>query len=182
MSRLNLNINTRVRQLIRLHKFVRRAFQHAFHFLDRRPLDFLEFINRIEYDSPVLVVISQNLGYLDRLPRMVAQPRKLDYDVHGRAYLTLYRLQRQVRATPQNHRLKPAEHILRGIRVARGQRTVMARVHRLEHVYRLGPAHLAHDDPVRTHSQRRFYQILYGYLFRVFVRRDFRLEPDYVVY
>ena len=39
------------------------------------------------------------------------------------------------------------------VRVDRRQRAVVARVHRLQHVERFLAAHLAHDDPVRPHTQ-----------------------------
>jgi len=35
----------------------------------------------------------------------------------------------------------------------------VAGVHRLQHVERLGAAHLAHDDPVRAHPQRVAHQV-----------------------
>ena len=41
----------------------------------------------------------------------------------------------------------------------RGQRSVVARVHRLQHVERLGAAALAHHDPVGPHAQGVRHQV-----------------------
>ena len=46
------------------------------------------------------------------------------------------------------------ERVARRVRVHRAERAVVARVHRLEHVERLGAADLADDDAVRPHAQR----------------------------
>ena len=64
------------------------------------------------------------------------------------------RADRQVVAGHQHHRLDPGERVARRVRVHRGERAVVARVHRLEHVERLGAADLADDDPVGPHAQR----------------------------
>ena len=42
------------------------------------------------------------------------------------------------------------------------ERTLMARIHRLEHLERLGAANFADDDPVRTHAQRVSQQVALG--------------------
>ena len=41
----------------------------------------------------------------------------------------------------------------------RAHRAVVARVHRLQHVQRLGAATLAHHDPVRSHAQTVAHQV-----------------------
>ena len=46
-----------------------------------------------------------------------------------------------------------AQPVARGVGVNGGQRSVVARVHGLQHVQRLLAAHLAHDDAVGTHTQ-----------------------------
>ena len=45
------------------------------------------------------------------------------------------------------------ERVARRVRVDRRQRALVARVHRLEHVERLGAADLADDDAVGPHAQ-----------------------------
>ena len=47
-----------------------------------------------------------------------------------------------------------AERVARGVRVDGGQRSLVARVHRLHHVEGLGAADLADDDAVGTHAER----------------------------
>ncbi len=44
--------------------------------------------------------------------------------------------------------------VTRGVRMHRGHRAVVARVHRLEHVERLGAADLADDDAIGAHAER----------------------------
>jgi len=48
-------------------------------------------------------------------------------------------------------------------------RTVVSRVHRLQHIERLGATHLADDNPVGTHTQRVYDQL-------ALVDRPFALE------
>ena len=53
----------------------------------------------------------------------------------------------------QNHHLQPVQRVARGVGVDGRQRPVVAGVHRLEHVERLGAADLADDDPVGPHAK-----------------------------
>ena len=46
------------------------------------------------------------------------------------------------------------DRVARRVRVQRGERAVVAGVHRLEHVERFAAAALADDDAVRPHAQR----------------------------
>ena len=62
----------------------------------------------------------------------------------------------------------------------RGDRTVMAGVHRLQHVKRFRAAHLAYDDPVRTHAQRIPHQIALRHLPRAFEAGRPGLQADHV--
>ena len=55
----------------------------------------------------------------------------------------------------QRHRFDSADRVARRVRVQRGERAVVAGVHRLEHVQRLAAAALADDDPVRVASAGR---------------------------
>ena len=54
--------------------------------------------------------------------------------------------------------LQPRQRVAGGVGVERGERAVVAGVHRLEHVQRFARSHFADDDPVRTHTQRIDYE------------------------
>ena len=62
-------------------------------------------------------------------------------------------LDRQLDAGHQHEHLEPVQRVARRVGVDRGQRAVVAGVHRLEHVERLGAADLADDDPVGPHAE-----------------------------
>ena len=64
------------------------------------------------------------------------------------------RAHRQVEARHQHHRLDARERVALAVGVDGRQRAVVAGVHRLQHVERLGAAALADDDPVGPHAQR----------------------------
>ena len=66
---------------------------------------------------------------------------------------------RQLEAGHEHHRLEAAQRIARRVRVDRRQRAVVTRVHRLEHVERLGAADLADDDAVGPHAQRVAHEV-----------------------
>ena len=61
---------------------------------------------------------------------------------------------RDVEARHRHHVLDPRQRVARRVGVDRRQRAVVAGVHRLQHVERLGAAHLADDDAVGAHAQR----------------------------
>ena len=86
--------------------------------------------------------------------RAVLEPLDVDDQVERRGDLLADRPHRQVVAGHQHHRLDAGERVARRVGVDRRQRAVVARVHRLEHVERLGAAALADDDPVGAHAQR----------------------------
>jgi hypothetical protein len=52
------------------------------------------------------------------------------------------------------HRLETPEQVAARVGVRGGERAVVTRVHRLEHVQRLATANLADDDPVGPHPER----------------------------
>ena len=88
----------------------------------------------------------------------------MDDEVEGGGDLLPDGLDGQVVAGHQHHGLHARERVARRVRVDRGQRPVVARVHRLQHVQGLGPADLADDDPIRPHAQRIAHQIADRYL------------------
>src|SRR5436190_1102621 len=96
---------------------------------------------------------SLDLGDRYHLARAVVDPLEVQNEVDGRCDLLADRPQRQVVAGHQHHRLQARERISRRVGVHGGERAVVARVQRLQHVQRLGTADLAHDDAVGAHAQ-----------------------------
>ena len=89
----------------------------------------------------------------------VAQPGDLHDDVDGRGHLFTDRPHRQVKARHQGQCLESTEGVTRGVGVHRGERAIVARVHRLQHVQGLAGAALAYHDAVRTHTERVLHQV-----------------------
>src|SRR3990172_3686872 len=79
-----------------------------------------------------------DLADLDDLARPVRQARHLDDRVDGRAHLVADRLRRDVDAGHQHERLHAVQAVARRVGVDGGDRAVVAGVHGLEHVERLG--------------------------------------------
>ena len=87
----------------------------------------------------------------------------------------------QVEAGHEHHRLEARERVARRVRVERGQRAVVAGVHRLEHVERLAAAALADDDAVGPHAQRVEHELADRDLALALDVRGAALEPQHVV-
>ena len=87
------------------------------------------------------------------LARPALQAVGLDDQVDGRGDLLPHRLDRQLEAGHHDHRFEPGQGVARRVGVQRGHRAVVAGVHGLEHVERLGAAALADDDPFGPHTQ-----------------------------
>jgi len=64
----------------------------------------------------------------------------------------------------QDHGFEAGEGVPRRIGVDGGDGAVVAGIHRLEHVQRLAPAHLAQDDPVGTHPEGVAHQVPLGHV------------------
>ena len=96
---------------------------------------------------------SEHLGDVADPSRAVDEARDLHEEVEGAGHLLADRAQRQVDARREHEGLEAAERVARRVRVDRRQRALVAGVHRLEHVQRLGATDLADDDPVGAHSQ-----------------------------
>src|SRR5579875_2371450 len=88
----------------------------------------------------------------------VLEPLEVDDPVEGRGDLLADGAHGQVVAGHQDHRLHAGEGVAGAVGVDGGERAVVTRVHRLQHVERLGAAHLADDDPVGPHAQRVAHQ------------------------
>ena len=98
-------------------------------------------------------VEAQDLSDVHDLAAAVAQPHLMDDEVDRRCDLLADRPRGQLGACHQHHGLETGEHVARGVGVHRGERAVVAGVHRLEHVQRLATATLADDDAIGPHSQ-----------------------------
>ncbi len=86
-------------------------------------------------------------------PAAVDQADQVDDQVERGGDLLADGPQRQVDAAHEHEHLEAVERVARRVRVDRRQRSLVARVHRLEHVERLGAADLADDDAVGAHAQ-----------------------------
>ena len=78
----------------------------------------------------------------------------MHHDIHRRRDLTPDRRKRQI-CRHQRHRFPACEHVFYTVRMTAGKAAVMARVETLQKVQRLFPTHLANDNPVRPHAERR---------------------------
>ena len=107
-------------------------------------------ISCIVMTSPSMPVISEMLV---TLRDAVAQARLLDDELDGRRDLLAHRALRQVRRAHRDHRLDAGQRVARRVGVDGRQRSVVARVHRLQHVERFLAADLADDDAVGAHTQ-----------------------------
>ena len=96
---------------------------------------------------------AQHLGDVRDAARAVDEAGDLHDHVEGRRDLLADRLERQLDAAGQDERLDARERVARRVGVDRRERAVMARVHGLEHVDRLGATTLADDDAVGPHTQ-----------------------------
>ena len=104
----------------------------------------------------------------------------MDDQVERRRDLLPDRPHRQVEPGHQHHRLDTRERVARRVRVDRRERAVVAGVHRLEHVERLGAAHLADDDPVGPHAERVADELADRDLALALDVLRARLEPEHV--
>ena len=87
------------------------------------------------------------------LARAVGHARLLHDDLDGRGNLLPHGLLGQVHVAHRDHRFDTREGVARRVGVNRGERTVVAGVHGLQHVERLFAAHLADDDAVGAHTE-----------------------------
>ena len=100
----------------------------------------------------------------------------MDEEVEAARDLLADRLHRQLDAGHQDEHLEPVQRVASRVRVDRRERAVVARVHRLEHVERLGAATLADDDPVGPHAERIANEVADAYLALALDVRRARLQ------
>src|SRR3989442_3932860 len=102
---------------------------------------------------------SGNLGDGDDFARSVSQPRNLHYHVDCGSDLLPDRALRNVEVGHGKHALQASHGIAGRVRVDRRERTLVPRVHRLQHVEGIFASHLAHDNSVRTHTETVDHQL-----------------------
>ena len=105
---------------------------------------------------------------------------RLDHDVDRGADHLADGARRQRKAAHGDHRFEARERLARVVGVQRAHRAVVAGVHGLQQVERLGSAHLADDDALRPHAQAVAHQVAHGDLAFAFEVGRPRLQPHHV--
>ena len=100
-----------------------------------------------------------HLGDVGDPARAVLEPALVDDQVDRGGHLLADRPDRQVHAGHQHHGLEAGQGVARTVGVHRGDRAVVAGVHRLQHVEGRGVADLTDDDAVGAHAQRVPHQV-----------------------
>src|ERR1700728_3914362 len=100
-----------------------------------------------------------DLGDVSQAPRSVGEARDLEDQAHRGRDLLADGLLRQVQVRHHRHRFNASECITRTVGVNCGHRSVVARVHGLEHVESFLAADFADDDPIGTHAQAVDHQL-----------------------
>ena len=113
--------------------------------------------------------------------RAVLEAGLLDDQVERAGHLLADGAHRQVDAGHEHHGLEAGERVARGVGVHRGDRPVVAGVHRLEHVERGAVTDLTDDDAVGAHTQRVLHQVADLDLAATLDVRRARLEPQHVL-
>ena len=119
-----------------------------------------------------------DLGDLRDAAGAVDEPSDMNEEVEAARDLLADRLHRQFDPGHQHEHLEPVDGVTGRVRVDRCQRSVVAGVHRLEHVERLGTANLSDDDPVGPHPECVANEIANAHLALAFHVRRARLERD----
>ena len=120
---------------------------------------------------------AHHLGDLDDPARPVGRPLLADDEVDRVGDLVADRRERQPDVGHQRERLEPAQRLGRAAGVDRAERAGVPGAQRDEQVERLGPAHLADDQPVRPHPQRVAHEPADRHLAATLEVRRPRLEP-----
>ena len=119
-----------------------------------------EFKNILKQDH--ILLLAGDFGDLHDFPGTVGKPRLLDDDIDRRSDLFPDRIGRKLKSRHHHHILHTGKGITGIVGMAGRQRSVMARVHGLQHIQRFGSAAFPHDDPVGTHTQSIDHQIPNG--------------------
>jgi hypothetical protein len=111
---------------------------------------------------------ADHLAHLDKATLTIAHAFYLHNDIQGSDDLSSNRPRRQIYLSHLHHVFDTGQGVASAVSMHRGDRAVMAGVHRLQHVKCFSAAHLAYDDPIRTHAQGIPHQIALGHLPRAF--------------
>ena len=111
----------------------------------------------------------------------VAETRLLDDELNRRRDLLAHRALGQVRRAHRDHRFDTGQRVARRVGVDGGQRSVVAGVHRLQHVERFLAADLADDDAIGAHTQGVDHQLPLADRALAFDVRRPRFEPRHVL-
>src|SRR5207245_11002272 len=95
----------------------------------------------------------------NQLARAIGHARDLDYRVDRGSNLVPHSAFRNIEIGHGNHIFHAGQCVALRVGVDRGQGTLMARVHGLQHVEGLFATHLAHHDSIRTHTQTVDHQL-----------------------
>jgi hypothetical protein len=107
---------------------------------------------------------AHHLGDVGDAARAVAQTRGLDDDVDRGTDHLADRLRGQREAAHGDHGFETRQGFARVVGVQRPHGAVVAGVHGLQQVERLGSAHLADDDPLRPHTKAVAHEVAHGHL------------------
>ena len=121
-----------------------------------------------------------HLGDVGDAARAVAQARGLDDDVDRAADHLADGARRQRIAAHGDHRFDARQRLARAVGVQRAHRAVVAGVHGLQQVERLGSAHLADDDALGPHAQAVAHEVAHGDLALAFEVGRPRFQPHHV--
>jgi hypothetical protein len=105
---------------------------------------------------------AHHLGDVCDLARAVAQARRLDHHVDRGADHLADGARGQREPAHGDHRFEAGERLARVVGVQRAHRAVVAGIHRLQEVERLGSAHLADDDALGPHAQAVAHEVAHG--------------------
>ena len=122
-----------------------------------------------------------DFGDVGDLAAAVAHAGLVQDEVDGRRNLLADGALRQVEAGHHDHRLKARQGVTRAVGMGRGQGTVVAGVHSLQHVESLARADLADDDAVGAHAQGITHEVADGNGSPPFEVGRTRLERDDVL-
>ena len=102
---------------------------------------------------------AEHLRHAHDLSRTASQSFRLHDDVDGRGDLSANGARRKLRPGEKDQRFETRDRVAGIVGVERAHGTVVASVHRLEHVERFAAPDLAHDDPVGAHAQRVAHEV-----------------------
>ena len=154
------------------------AAETALHFA--RIINACALENKNVLDIHPVVLDAEHFGNVHDLAASVLKARNLHHQFHGAGKLLQDDAGGDFKVRHQDHGFQPRKRILGIVGVDCSHGAFDAGVHCLQHIQRFGAAALTDDDAVRTHAERRAYQLaLIDAAFFVQVGRP-RFEFHYV--